>query len=133
MILFSQHSGHSTLAVRAGLLSCSDAKYAAPATSTKLRPPPKERPGTLGIGRGIAVHLSIDMGGAIGPIKEPARAGPSECDTIRPNDGKAWGAARAYPCGRPASQRPDRQGATMQVGISHAMLSVLVTHRAGSA
>src|SRR5947199_5162022 len=30
------------------------------ATSSKLRPPPKGRPGALGMGRCIAVHLSID-------------------------------------------------------------------------
>ena len=86
MILFSQHSGHSTCGRPCRPFSCSDAKYAAPATSTKLRPPPKGRPGTLGMGRGIAVHLSIDKGGAIGPDRrEPAQAGPSQCDTIRPD------------------------------------------------
>jgi hypothetical protein len=61
-ILFSQHSGHSTCGRPCRPFSCSDAKYATPATSTKLRPPPKGRPGALGTGRGIAVHLSIDKG-----------------------------------------------------------------------
>src|SRR5580704_8156943 len=59
-ILFSQHSGHSTCGRPCRPCSCSHAKYAAPATSTKLRPPPKGRPGALGMGGGIAVHLSID-------------------------------------------------------------------------
>ena len=72
-ILFSQHSGHSTCGRPCRPFSCSDAKYAAPATSTKVRPPPKGRPGALGMGRGIAVHLSIDKGGAIGADRrEPA-------------------------------------------------------------
>jgi len=80
--LFSQHSGHSTFGRPCRPFSCSDAKYAAPATSTKLRPPPKGRPGALSMGRGIAVHLSIDKGGAIGADRrEPAHAGPFQCDT----------------------------------------------------
>src|SRR4029077_20233470 len=60
VILFSQHSGHSTCGRVCRPCSCSHAKYAAPATSTKLRPPPKGRPGALGTRGGIAVHLSID-------------------------------------------------------------------------
>ena len=35
---------------------CSHTKYAAPATRTKLSPPPKGRPGALDMRGGIAVH-----------------------------------------------------------------------------
>lgn len=87
------------------------------------------------MGRGIAVHLSIDKGGAIGPIAgSRPQAGPFQCDTIRPNRLKGLAAlgAPTHVVGQPHSARI-RQGATMQVGISHVTLSVLVTHRAGSA
>jgi hypothetical protein len=86
------------------------------------------------MGRGIAVHLSIDKGGAIGADRrEPAPGRPFKCDTARPNrlQGLAALPAHIYVVGQPHGARI-RQGATMQVGISHAMLSVLVTHRAGS-
>jgi hypothetical protein len=85
------------------------------------------------MGRGIAVHLSIDKDGAIGADRRP-QAGPFQCDTARPNrlQGLAALPAPIHVVGQPHSARI-RQGATMQVGISHAMLSVLVTHRAGSA
>ena len=109
VILFSQHSGHSTCGRPCRPFSCSDAKYAAPATSTKLRPPPKGRPGALGRGRGIAVHLSIGTGDAVGADRrEPA---PSQCDTIRPEPLHGLAALSApAPCGRSASQRPDSAG-----------------------
>ena len=87
------------------------------------------------MGRGIAVHLSIDKGGAIGADRrEPAQAGPFQCDTARPNrmPGLAALPAPIHVVGQPHSARI-RQGAAMQADISHAMLSVLVTHRAGSA
>ena len=86
------------------------------------------------MGRGIAVHLSIDKGGAIGADRrEPAQAGLSQCDTIRPNrrQGLAALPAPTHVVGQPHIARI-RQGTTKQVGVSHAMLSVLVTHRAGS-
>ena len=119
-ILFSQHSGHSTCGRSCRPFSCSDAKYAAPASSTKLRPPPKGRPGALGIGRGIAVHLSIDKGGAIGPIAgSRPQAGPFQCDTIRPSrlQGLAALPAPTHVVGQPHSARI-RQDTTMQVGVS---------------
>jgi hypothetical protein len=87
------------------------------------------------MGRGIAVHLSIDEGGAIGDDRrEPGPGRPFQCDTIRPNrlQGLAALPAPTHVVGQPHSARI-RQGTTMQVGVSHAMLSVLVTHRAGSA
>jgi len=87
------------------------------------------------MGRGIAVHLSIDKGGAIGADRrEPAQAGPFQCDTIRPDrrQGLAALPAPTRVVGQPHSARI-RQGTTMQAGVSHAMLPVLVTHRAGSA
>jgi hypothetical protein len=67
-ILFSQHSGHSTCGRPCRPCSCSHAKYAAPATSSKLRPPPKGGPGALGTRRCIAVHLSIDKAARSGAI-----------------------------------------------------------------
>jgi hypothetical protein len=70
--LFSQHSGHSTCGRPCRPCSCSHAKYAPPATSTKLRPPPKGRPGALGMRGGIAVHLSIDTAARSGDRREPA-------------------------------------------------------------
>jgi len=87
------------------------------------------------MGRGIAVHLSIDEGGAIGDDRrEPGPGRPFQCDTIRPNrlQGLAALPAPTHVVGQPHSAQI-RQGTTMQVGVSHAMLSVLVTHRAGSA
>jgi hypothetical protein len=75
------------------------------------------------------------MGGAIGPIAgSRPQAGPFQCDTIRPNRRQGLSAlpAPTHVVGQPDSARI-RQGTTMQVGVSHAMLSVLVTHRAGSA
>jgi hypothetical protein len=79
-ILFSQHSGHSTFASPCRPCSCSHAKYAAPATSSKLRPPPKGRPGALSMRRCIAVHLSIDKAarpGAIAGSRSPSSVTPS--------------------------------------------------------
>jgi hypothetical protein len=77
-ILFSQQIGHSTCGRPCRPCSCSHAKYAAPATSTTSRPPPKGSPGTLGIRRSMAVHLpSIrrrDRAIALQP-------GPLQCDT----------------------------------------------------
>lgn len=69
-ILFSQHSGHSTCGRPCRPCSCSHAKYAPPAMSSKLRPPPKGGPGALGMRRGIAVHLSIEKAARPGAIAE---------------------------------------------------------------
>ena len=85
-ILSSQHSGHSTCGRPCRPCPCSHTKYAAPATSSRLRPPPKGSPGALGMRRCIAVHLSLDKAARPGTI---AGAAPFQCDTIRPIDGKA--------------------------------------------
>ena len=85
-ILSSQHSGHSTCGRPCRPCPCSHTKYAAPATSSKLRPPPKGSPGALGMRRCIAVHLSLGKAARPGAI---AGAGPFQCGTIRPVDGKA--------------------------------------------
>jgi hypothetical protein len=85
-ILSSQHSGHSTCGRPCRPCPCSHTKYAAPATSSKLRPPPKGSPGALGMRRCIAVHLSLDKAARPGTI---AGADPFQCGTIRPIDGKA--------------------------------------------
>ena len=85
-ILSSQHSGHSTCGRPCRPCPCSHTKYAAPATRSKLRPPPKGSPGALGMRRCIAVHLSLDKAARPGTI---AGAAPFQCDTIRPIDGKA--------------------------------------------
>src|SRR5579864_5883433 len=134
VILLSQHSGHSTFGRACRPFSCSDAKYAAPAIRTRLRPPPKGRPGALGRGRGIAVHLSIDKGGAIGADRrEPApRPAPSSVPPSGRIGGKAWRrcARSTRVVGQPHTARI-RPGTTMQVGVSHALPSVLVTHRTG--
>jgi hypothetical protein len=85
------------------------------------------------MGRGIAVHLSIDMGGAIGADRrEPAQAGRFQFDTVRPNRRQGPGTlpAPTYVVGQPHSARI-RQRTTRQAGISDAMLPVLFTHRAG--
>jgi hypothetical protein len=85
-ILSSQHSGHSACGRPCRPCPCSHTKYATPATSSKLRPPPKGSPGALGMRRCIAVHLSLDKAARPGTI---AGADPFQCDTIRPVDGKA--------------------------------------------
>ena len=101
-ILSSQHSGHSTCGRPCRPCPCSHTKYAAPATSSKLRPPPKGSPGALGMRRCIAVHLSLDKAARPGTIAgaAPSSVTPSGRLTARPADA-------ARPCGRPASQRPD--------------------------
>jgi ribosome-associated protein len=55
-IFSSQHSGQSMWGRPCRPCPCSHTKYAAPATSTTLSPPPKGRPGALGMREGIAVH-----------------------------------------------------------------------------
>ena len=91
--MFSQHSGHSACGRPCRPCSCSHTKYAAPATSTKLRPPPKGRPGALGMRGGIAVHLSIDTVARSGVI-----AGSPAPSSVTPSgriDCKPW---RRCPC-----------------------------------
>jgi hypothetical protein len=85
--LFSQHSGHSACGRPCRPCSCSHAKYAAPATSSKLRPPPKGRPGALGMRPCIAGHLSIDKGAIGGDRREPP---PSSVTPPGRIDCKAW-------------------------------------------
>jgi hypothetical protein len=55
-IFSSQHSGQSKWGRPCRPCPCSHTKYAAPATATTLSPPPKGRPGALGMREGIAVH-----------------------------------------------------------------------------
>jgi ribosome-associated protein len=55
-IFSSQHSGQSKWGRPCRPCPCSHTKYAAPAASTTLSPPPKGRPGALGMRAGIAVH-----------------------------------------------------------------------------
>src|SRR5215831_2302871 len=71
--LFSQHSGHSRCGRPCRPCPCSHTKYATPAATTRLSPPPKGRPGALGMRGGIAVHLSIGTAARPGVI---ARAVP---------------------------------------------------------
>jgi hypothetical protein len=108
--------------------SCSHKKYATPATSTRFSPPPKGRPGALGMRGGITVHLSIDTaarsGGSQGAI--PFSVAPS---------GRIDRKDRRRCPGRPtwlASLTAPGLGdlAPGQVGVSDAMLPVLVIHRA---
>ena len=124
----SQHSGHSTCGRPCRPCPCSHTKYAAPATSSKFRPPPKGSPGALGMRRCIAVHLSLDKAARPGTI---AGTGPFQCDTIRPIDAKACRRCPRPPMWPvPHSGRIRRSLTTVQVSVSHATLSALVTHRA---
>ena len=102
-ILSSQHSGHSTCGRPCRPCPCSHTKYAAPATSSKLRPPPRGSPGALGMRRRIAVHLSLDRAARPGTI---AGAG-FQCDTIRPIEVQGLPAlpAPARVAGQPHSGR----------------------------
>lgn len=76
--MFSQQIGHSTCGRPCRPCSCSHAKYAAPATSTTSRPPPKGSPGTLGIRRSMAVHLPSIRRCDRAIALQPA---PLQCDT----------------------------------------------------
>jgi len=131
-ILSSQHSGHSTCGRPCRPCPCSHTKYAAPATSSRLRPPPKGSPGALGMRRGIAVHLSLDKAARPGTI---AAAGPFQGDTIRPIDGKACRRCPRPPSGRPASQRPDPAISHQGAGQRQSRYAIGPGHssRAGSA
>ena len=79
---------------------------------------------------GIAVHLSVGTAARSGVIaREPSRLfsvaiGP---DWLQ---GPSALPVQADVAGQPHSVRTRRSPTTTQVGVSHAMLPVLVTHRA---
>ena len=124
-ILSSQHSGHSRCGRPCRPCPCSHTKYAAPVTSAKLSPPPKGRPGALGMRGGIAVHHPSIRRRDRGDRREPS---PS---VWHHQAGLTAGWRRARRCGRqPHRARTRRSRTRAEVGISHAMLSALITHRA---
>ena len=125
--MFSQHSRHNGCGRPCRPCSCSHTKYAPPATSSKLRPPPKGSPGALGMRGGIAVHLSIDKGRDRGDRGEP---GPSSVTPSSRIDCKAR-RRRPRPPTRSASlTAPESAISHHRAGRRyHAMPSVLVTNR----
>lgn len=116
-ILSSQHSGHSGCGRPCRPCPCSQTTYAAPAASSKFRPPPKGRPGALGMRRCIGSPVLGKAARPGGDRNEPA---PS---SVTPS-GPAWRQ------GQPHSTRIRRSPARTQADISHAMPPALVTHRA---
>lgn len=112
--LSSQQTGHSTCACACRPRSCSHTKYAAPATSSKPGPPPKGRPGTLGIRRSIAGHLPIGKTARTGVA---LAAGPFQCGTTMPICGGIIDAGAS--CGTPGNAEPDQTRSRRPVALNH--------------
>ena len=110
----SQQTGHSTCACACRPRSCSHTKYAAPATSSKPGPPPKGRPGTLGIRRSIAGHLPIGKTARTGVA---LAAGPFQCGTTMPICGGIIDAGAS--CGTPGNAEPDQTRSRRPVALNH--------------
>jgi hypothetical protein len=113
-VLFSQQTGHSMCACACRPCSCSHTKYAAPATSNKPGPPPKGRPGTLGIRRSIAGHLPIGKAARWGVA---LAAGPFQCGTTMPICGGIIDAETSR--GRPRNAEPDQTRSRQPVTLNH--------------